>query len=106
MLRASPVGVSGKAKSSWMFCRMTLRERRPNCHSIVRAFGRLPSLLCPLLKLPRRGHGRCRLLSPGSRTRRGSPEVRPTAFAAPAGFTTPAFDDRGLRSHVPARPAG
>ena len=46
------------------------------------------------------GHGRYA-------ERHGPPEVSSDAFPrTPAGFTTPAFDDHGLRSRTPARPAG
>ena len=46
-------------------------------------------------------------LSPVTETLRRPPEVRQTAFvASPAGFTTPALGDCGLRDHLLARPAG
>ena len=60
-LRASPVAPVRKVISSSVFCRMA-RARSP-------------------LRL-RRDHEPCGPLSPMSRTRRRSPEVRPTAFNA------------------------
>ena len=65
-LRASPVAPVRKVISSSVFCRMA-RARSP--------------LYSPFHRL-RRDHEPCGPLSPMSRTRRRSPEVRPTPFNA------------------------
>jgi len=74
--------------------------------STVRAFGRYAGLICPLLTSAPRSRALRRAQSglPDTvRTSRGKFGRLPRT---PAEFTTPAFDDLGLRSHTPARPAG
>src|SRR5208283_5227378 len=74
--------------------------------STGRAFSRYTGLLCPLLTSPTRSRALRRVQSvfpDAPDTSRGTIDRLPRT---PAGFTTPALDDRGLRSHTPARPAG
>ena len=69
----------------------------------VRAFGRLPGLLCPLLTSTLRS-GSLTASSVPADTRqisRGKPDSLPRT---PAGFTRLALDGYGLRDRLPARP--
>ncbi len=74
--------------------------------STVRAFGRYAGLLCPLLTSAPRSHALRRAQSGVPDTARTSRGKFGRLPRTPAGFTTPAFDDHGLRGHTPARPAG
>src|SRR6266436_5484443 len=104
-LRAAPVAIGGKARSSWVFCRMA-RARAPSYLPLHRSGLRRRHLLCPLLTSP--SHSRA--LRPAQS---GIPDTTGTSRGktdrlrrTPAEFTAPALDDRGLRDHLLARPAG
>src|SRR3954468_920214 len=75
-------------------------------HSAVRAFVGLSQLLCPLLTSLPRSRG----LRPAQSGKPNPTEISRGKLArlrrTPAGSTTPALDGPGLRSDVPARPAG
>src|SRR3954453_23414802 len=75
-------------------------------HSTVRAFVGLSQLLCPLLTSLPRSRG----LRPAQSGMPNTTEISRGKLdclrRTPAGSTTPALDGPGLRSDVPARPAG
>ena len=66
-----------------MFCRWPVRDRRSTCLFHRSGLRRTAAdLLCRLLTSAPRSRPPCDALSPVAETRRRSPEVRPTAFAA------------------------
>ena len=75
--------------------------------STVQAFAGLPRLLCPLLTSALRSGCLAAPRSPvagtTAQTSRGKTD---RLHRTPAGFTTPTLDGHGLRSILPARPAG